>query len=84
MKKYLTTIKNTHNAIANIAYYTDTPNKNYRIYYCGADVGARFEYLGNAARHLEKMADNWRKIEHVIIFKKYTTKSEIPRRGTNA
>ena len=84
MKKYLTTIKNTHGAIANIAYYADTPNKNYRIYYCGADIGARFEYIGNAARYLGKMADNWGEFEHVIIFKKYATKNDIPRRGTNA
>ena len=84
MKTYLSTIKSTHGTIANIAYYADTPNKNYRIYYCGSDIGERFEYLGNAARYLEQMADNWQKFNHVIIFKTYTTKNEIPRRGSNA
>ena len=84
MKTYLSTIKSTHGTIANIAYYADTPNKNYRIYYCGSDIGERFEYLGNAARYLEQMADNWQKFDHVIILKKYTTKNEIPRRGSNA
>lgn len=84
MKKYLTIIKNSHGAIANIAYYADTPDKNYRIYYCGADTGARYMHIGNAARYLEKLVENWENLDHVIIFKKYTTKNEIPRRGSNA
>lgn len=84
MKKYLTTITNTHGTTATIAFYADTPSKNYRVYYCGSDTGARFEKLGNASRYLEKLAESWQKFDHVIIFKKYATKSEIPRRGSNA
>lgn len=84
MKKYLTAIKNTHGTFAHIAYYADTPDKNYRVYYCGSDIGVRFEYLGNASRYLEKMAGDWQKFDHVIIFKEYATKTEIPRRGSNA
>ena len=84
MKTYLTAIKSSHGTTANIAYYADTPDKNYRVYYCGSDTGTRFEHLGNASRYLEKMADSWQKFDHVIIFKKYTTRDEIPRRGSNA
>jgi hypothetical protein len=85
MKQYLQAIMSPRGTCANIAYYTDTPNKNYRIYYCGVDTGQRYNKLGNAARRLQRYADDWRKygsVEHVT--KIYATVAEIPRRGSNA
>ena len=63
-KKYLTMIgiarkDDSRGAYAHIGYYRDTPNRNLRIYYCGSDGGDRFEYLGNAAKALEKLRAAW-------------------------
>jgi hypothetical protein len=84
MKKYLVSIQTPRGAIASIGYYADTPSKNYRIYYCGSDTGDRYEYIGNAARSLEKLAGTWRENGIMGIVKKYATVGEIPRHGSNA
>ena len=84
MKKYLANIRTPHGASVSIGYYADTPNKNYRLYYCGSDTGDRFEYIGNAARALETLAEKWRENGITEIIKSYATKKEIPRRGSNA
>ncbi len=83
MKKYLQAIK-TGGAVAHIAYYADTPNKNYRIYYNGIDSGIRYEYLGNASRHLKRVAMVWRINGFPVTVHIYETRDEIPRRGSNA
>lgn len=83
MKKYLTSIKSGCGSCAAIGYYTDTPDKNYRIYYCGSDTGERFEYIGNAARYLEKLAETWNKNGVTGITKQYSTADKIPRHGSN-
>lgn len=83
MKKYLTGIQSGGGSCATIGYYTDTPNKNYRIYYCGSDTGERFEYIGNAARYLEKLAETWNKNGVTGIKKQYSTADKIPRSGSN-
>lgn len=82
MKKYLVSIESR--AYAHIGYYADTPNKNYRIYYCGSDTGARYERIGNASRALERLAGAWQGNGSADVKKHYATKNEIPRRGSNA
>lgn len=60
MKKY--TAKITHpktGAILSIEAYADAMPKPFRIYYNGRDTGRRYEYIGNAARYLEKVARDW-------------------------
>lgn len=84
MKKYLSHITHNNGATAFIAYYADTPNKNYRIYYCGSDTGERFEYLGNASKHLRNIAKLWRANGAGNIIYKYSERDEIPQRGSNA
>lgn len=81
---YLTAIKTPRGACASICYYADTPEKNYRVYYCGSDTGTRFEYLGNAARSLEKLAVTWEKIGIAGVVREYTHPDQVPRRGSNA
>jgi hypothetical protein len=84
-KKYLAKITSPRGVCVSIAYYADTPSKNYRVYYCGSDTGARYENLGNAARRLERYAEDWRKYGNVTDIKKeFSTADEIPRRGSNA
>lgn len=83
MKKYLVAIK-SGGACASIAYYADTPAKNYRIYYNGSDIGLRYEYIGNAARHLERVALLWLSNGSYDITRECATRDEIPRRGSNA
>lgn len=83
MKKYLCAIS-AGTVSAHVAYYADTPNKNYRIYYNGHDSGIRYEYLGNASRHLEQVTTVWRYNGAVAIDRKYATAADIPRRGWNA
>ena len=83
MKKYLSSIRTPYGAIMSIGYYADTPNKNYRIYYCGSDTGDRFDRLGNAARALGNMVKIWKNNGITEIIKSYATKNEIPRRGSN-
>ena len=84
-KKYLSTIISPRGVCVSIAYYADTPSKNYRIYYCGSDTGARYEKIGNAARRLERYAQGWKKYGNVQNVKKtFSTVDEIPRRGSNA
>lgn len=83
MKKYIYRVNNEKIEIS-IAFYADTPNKNYRLYYCGSDTGARYEYLGNAEKALlnivrDQMLNGVR--GHVFHL---ATKNEIPRRGSNA
>ena len=83
MKKYLQSIKSARGVCVSVAYYADTPTQNYRVYYCGSDTGARYNRFGNAARRLEQYAESWTR--HGVTFKKtYTTRDEIPRRGSNA
>jgi hypothetical protein len=83
MKKYLISVRSWRGMIAHIGYYTDTPCKNYRIYYNGSDTGERFEYLGNAARHLEKLAAAWERGGARLLVKDYGTAAKVPRRGSN-
>lgn len=84
MKKYLIYINNSNSrACANVAYYADTPSKNYRVYYCGSDTGLRFDRLGNASRALERLAGIWEQ-NGFEVKKQHAKKDEIPRRGSNA
>lgn len=64
-------------------FYCDTPNKNIRLYYDGSDAGYRYEYLGNASRHLEDTARGWAEYG-VSVTRKYGTKEEMPLSGSNA
>ena len=84
MKKYLASITHPRGGTCSIAYYTDTPNKNYRVYWCGIDTGERFERIGNASRHLETLASTWEKHSDAHITRRYATRDEIPQRGSNA
>lgn len=86
MKKYLASITSPRGVCMSIAYYADTPNKNYRLYHCGVDTGERFEYYGNASRALHKYLRLWcaADIDITKVKTKYATKNEIPRRGSNA
>lgn len=84
MKTYLQHIETPRGTFAYIAYYTDTPDKNYRVYYCGSDTGQRYEKIGNAARRLQRYADDWEKYGSATVKKTYATEKEIPRRGSNA
>ena len=67
-----------------IAFYADTPTKNYRIYYCGRDTGRRYEYLGAAERELIKIVQEQGKNGITGHIYNYCTRDEIPRRGSNA
>ena len=83
-KLYLTKFSIPARLNVHIAYYADTPTKNYRIYYNGADSGARFEYLGNAARALMELLTEQKKHGvhgHILT---YGTRGTIPQRGSNA
>ena len=84
MKKYLTTIKSGRGACVSIAFYADTPDKNFRVYYNGRDSGKRYEKIGNAARYLEYIAAMWQSHGQNTIKYTYGTKDQIPRRGSNA
>lgn len=84
MKKYLQEIKSPRGTTAHIAYYADTPSKNYRIYYCGSDTGQRYEKLGNAAKRLKRYSDDWKKYGAINVTEIYRSADEIPRRGSNA
>lgn len=83
-KEYLTEIHHPRGAFAGVEYYADTPNKKYRLYYCGTDTGERFEYLGNAARALSKLADAWKENGAPFVLYIYSPPDDIPRRGSNA
>ena len=83
MKKYVQCATSGAISIA-IAFYADTPAKNYRIYYCGSDTGARYEYLANAERALLKIVQEQNKNGVKGHIFHYCTKNEIPRRGSNA
>ena len=84
-KKYLSAITSPRGVCVSIGYYADTSSKNYRIYYCGSDTGARYEKLGNASRCLKRYCDDWEKYGGVYDIKKdFATVKQIPRRGSNA
>lgn len=83
MKKYIQCAHCGEISIA-IAFYADTPAKNYRIYYCGSDTGARYEYLKRAENALLKIVQEQRKNGITNHIFNYCTKNEIPRRGSNA
>jgi hypothetical protein len=84
MKKYLIRLKSGYGARVHIAFYADTPNKNYRVYYNGHDTGKRYEKIGNAARYLRYISERWNENGQNNIVYEYGTKNAIPRRGTNA
>lgn len=84
MQKYLVHIQIPGGAWCAVGYYADTPDKNYRIYYCGSDTGKRFERIGNAARYLASLAAAWEERGINGISKQYKTPGEIPQRGSNA
>ena len=81
-KTYLTKIQYLNSATMHIGAYTDTPNKPFRVYYCGRDTGKRYEKIGNAARYLEKIAEQWDK-QRPGTKRTYTTASEIPVTGSS-
>ena len=83
MKEYLISIK-SGSACASIAYYADTPCKNYRIYYNGSDIGLRYEKIGNASRHLARVALVWMINGITELQREFGTVDAIPRRGSNA
>lgn len=76
MKKYLTHIRIPDGAWCSVGYYADTPNENYRVYYCGSDSGRHYERIGNAARYLEKLAEQWERNGRAVI-RDYTVKKEV-------
>lgn len=78
MKKYLYLIQSKNGSVINIAFYPDTPNKNYRIYLNGSDTGYRYEYLGNASRELKRILLAWDKNGVAYNRIEYATKKEIP------
>lgn len=81
-KTYLTKIQYLNAATMHIGAYTDTPNKPFRIYYCGRDTGKRYERIGNAARYLERIAEQWD--QHEPKCKRcYTDISDIPVSGSD-
>ena len=84
MKKYLTGIESPRGVYVHIAFYADTPAKNYRIYYCGVDTGQHYEKIGNAARRLRRYAEDWKKYGGGIATETYSTMDALPRRGSNA
>lgn len=59
MKEYIIAIKSPRGTTVSIGWYPDTPNKNYRIYYCGVDTGERYDRLGNASRRLHRYVRDW-------------------------
>ena len=81
-KTYLVGI-NSGSTAAHIGYYADTPDRNYRIYYCGSDTGERFEYIGYAANYLRKLAEQWEGLGFRVTYT-YGTRDDVPHRGTNA
>lgn len=84
MKQYLQAIQSPRGVTAHVAYYADTPDKNYRVYYCGSDTGQHYQKLGNASRRLRRYADDWKKYGGVIAAETYTSADNVPRRGSNA
>ena len=60
-KEYLLKITSVRGCVISIGYYPDTPDKNYRIYNNGGDVGYRFERIGNASRKMHDIARAWAK-----------------------
>jgi hypothetical protein len=73
-------IKSPRGVTVTIGYYPDTPNKNYRIYYCGSDTGERYEYPGNASRRLQRYAHDWTHHGITDITLISGSVSDIPRR----
>ena len=59
MKMYTIGIESPNGVTVSIAYYRDTPDKNYRIYYCGSDTGLRYDRIGNASKRLEQYLRDW-------------------------
>jgi hypothetical protein len=59
MKECTIAIQSPRGVTVSIGFYPDTPNKNFRIYYCGSDTGLRYERLGNAAKRIEQYARDW-------------------------
>lgn len=84
MKKYLQSITSPRGVCVHIAYYADTPGKNYRVYYCGSDTGQRYARLGDASRRLRRYAADWKKHGVTVAAEHYATREEIPRCGSNA
>ena len=78
MKEYTIAIKSPRGATVNIGWYPDTPNKNYRIYYCGSDTGLRYERLGNASKRIERYANDWKKHGITNITRQFGTSQDIP------
>jgi hypothetical protein len=84
-RRYLLSITSSRGVTCNVAYYADTPDKNYRVYYCGSDTGLRYARLGNAARYIENRAYWWKRHDpDIAISMKYGTAADVPRRGSNA
>lgn len=84
MKRYLAEIRSGRGAIVHIAYYSDTPNKNYRIYLNGTDIGKRYEKIGNASRYLKTLSQRWISAGETTVAYWYNSPQQIPRRGSNA
>ena len=58
-KEYLMTIRSKRGAVLSVGLYADTCGEPFRLYFCGSDTGDRFWRIGNAARHLERIAAGW-------------------------
>lgn len=58
MKKYLIKIKHARGATMYFEINSDSTKPIYIKYY-GTDTGIRYCKIGNAARHLEKIAAQW-------------------------
>lgn len=83
MKKYLLQIDSGHGAALRIAFYADTPSKNYRVYYNGSDTGRRYDRIGNAARYLDGIAQRWTQ-NGATVTRVYGMADSVPHRGSNA
>jgi len=81
-KTYLTKIQYLKAATMHIGANTDTPDKPFRVYYCGRDTGRRYAKIGNASRYLEKIAMQWDDTSKRCT-RSYTKASEIPVTGSN-
>lgn len=79
-KRYIIAISSPRGVTVNIGWYPDTPDKNYRIHYCGSDTGLRYERLGNAARRIERYAADWTRHGVTNITRHLGTAQDIPKR----
>jgi hypothetical protein len=80
-KYYLIGIESPRGTTVTIGYYPNTPDRNWRIYYCGSDTGARYQHLGNASRRLHRYIQDWTNHGITDIHATYGTASTVQHRG---